>query len=168
MKCDKILVNVWSHMQDVSSKSIYYSVIIIPCKNRRHIRGVHHALVWNVFKMTDFWIFIEFHKISKIFDFVPIISIWKYILLLNLVSILYLFKISIFYMKIQLSYRHPLRGFVTLGILSHWSSYFFVVLKLSHCYIPFKRYFVCINLYNLISGINLREPKWLCVVQCAT
>ena len=48
-------------------------------------------------------IFIEFHKISKIFDLVSIISIWQIMLLLYLVSILYLFKISIFYMKINLT-----------------------------------------------------------------
>ena len=110
-------------MQDVSSKSIYYSVIIIPCKDRRHIGGVHERMVWcfvsnlrNATKMTDFCIFIEFHKISKIFDFVSIISIWQIMLLLYIVSILYLFKISIFYMKINLSIA------IHCGVLFHWGS----------------------------------------------
>ena len=57
----------------------------------------------NVSKMADFCIFKEFHKISKIFDLVSIISIWQIMLLLYLVSSLYVLKISIFYMKINLA-----------------------------------------------------------------
>ena len=53
--------------------------------------------------MADFCIFKEFHKISKIFDLVSIISIWQIMLLLYLVSSLYVLEISIFYMKINLA-----------------------------------------------------------------
>ena len=67
-------------------------------------------------ELTDFCIFKEFHKISKIFDLVSIISIWQLILLLYLVSILYLFKISIFYMKINLATA------IHCGVLFHGGS----------------------------------------------
>ena len=102
-------------MQSVSSKSIYYSVIIIPYKD---IGGVHRVLVnlRNVSKMADFCIFKEFHKISKIFDLVSIISIWQIMLLLYLVSILYVLKISIFYMKINLATA------IYCGVLFHGGS----------------------------------------------
>ena len=53
--------------------------------------------------MADFCTFIEFRKISKIFYLVSIISIWHIMLLLYLVSILYLFKISMSYKKINLT-----------------------------------------------------------------
>ena len=54
----------------------------------------------NVSKMADFCIFIEFHKISKIFDLVSIISI------------------SIFYMKINLTSAYH------CGVLFHGGSCF--------------------------------------------
>ena len=66
--------------------------------------------------MADFCIFIEFRKISKIFDLVSIIAIWEIMLLLYLVSILYLFKISIFYMKINLTTA------IHCGVLFHGGS----------------------------------------------
>ena len=66
--------------------------------------------------MADFRIFIEFHNISKIFDLVPIISIWQIVLLLYLMSILYLFKISIFYMKLNLTTA------IHCGVLFHGGS----------------------------------------------
>ena len=60
-------------------------------------------MFWFWSKMADFCIYIEFYKISKMVDLLSIISIWQFMLLFYLVSILYLFKISTFYMKINLT-----------------------------------------------------------------
>ena len=122
-------------MQDVSSKSIYYSVIISPCKDRRHVATrcapCFGSNLRNVFKMTDFCIFIEFHKISKVFDFVSIISIRQIMLLLYLVSILYLFKISIFYMKINLTTA------IHCSVLFHGGSCLTEALVYHHSHVSF-------------------------------
>ena len=116
----------------VSSKSIYYSVIRIPYKDRRHI-GARHRVLRNVSKMADFCILKGFHKIST--------NIWPRVYHFHLAtyaiavfSVHFVFKISMFYMKINYATA------IHCGVLLHGGSCLNEALVFCHILPIYKDY----------------------------